>query len=88
MDWYKFLPPKDQVRVFSSATPHLSKKQRAQREIAKFESKLKSMKEKIESKKQIVEDSSDEDNIEPNVVISAKRFKHFLALAGKDKDSV
>ena len=46
------------------------------------------MKEKIESKKQIVEDSSDEDNIEPNVVISAKRFKHFLALAGKDKDSV
>ena len=62
-----------------TAKPQLTSKQRAQKEIVRLEERLGEMKEKITKKVAAIEDhNSSDDELEPQVIISAKMYKHYL----------
>ena len=63
-----------------TARPQLSKKQKAQREILRLTEKVADLNSRITCSKNIAEDSSSEDEMQPKVVISAKRYEQYKQL--------
>ena len=80
--FYQHLPAIDQMKVMQTATPQLSKQQRAQREIKRLNEKLDELQVRIKSKKEVADESED-DELAPKVSISRKQYTQFCEFMKK-----
>ena len=85
LSFYEFLPERLQIKVMMSAKEILTPKQRAQREIERYKNKVKELEHKMSEKQKKVESSDSDDDLEPKVIMTAKRYKQFEILMENEK---
>ena len=84
--FYQHMTPKELAVIQQKSKPLLTKKERNLAELDKYNARLAQIQEKVFKKKAMLDLASDEeDDLANKVVISQKRFDHYVKLMAKEK---